>query len=194
MDGQYMCIQYTDLEQYFATPTDPNPPTSSAETQQIPLATQAAVPGVQLSTKRKPSLFIDITAQTPAKPPLPSINILPYIRLYLTVRNVRFHFMTPNDAQGHGLTDLASEVIYKYAQAWRDHVLNSGFVKEVRIWWREKCLDIMLKPDSDWAIDWEIHAEDVHVLALKSALGLSGKRRGQWRGDVVVESVEGERV
>jgi hypothetical protein len=71
-------------------------------------------------------------------------------------------------------------------------VLESGNVEEVRIWWRERSLDVVLKSASDWAIEWDCHGKDsAQIVALKTSLGLMAPQATQWRGSVVVASVEG---
>jgi hypothetical protein len=173
MDEDLMCIQYAQLEQYFMTPNrifaranDTPPP------------------------KDKPSVFIEIESHTPVRPARSSVNILPYIWLYLTFKHIRFHFLTENDHQGQGLTDLASQV-HRHADDWRKLILESGNVEEVRVWWKEKCVDIALKRDSKWAIDWNCHVEDsAEVVELKRSLGLLMLKPKQWKGAVVVASVE----
>jgi hypothetical protein len=141
--------------------------------------------------KARPNIYIDITSHTPLKPPLPSVNILPYIYLYLTYKHIRFHFLTTNGNHGLGLTELASNIVYRQEHNWRKHVLESGNVKEVRVWWREKCIDIMLKVGSKWAVDWDCQKEEsIEVVALKKALGLTPVKPKQWKGAVVVASVK----
>ncbi|KAH4940786.1 hypothetical protein HBH74_069780 [Parastagonospora nodorum] len=170
-----ICIQYTHLEQYFAKPGRIMSHTSSKP-----------------PPREKPNVYVDIASHTPAKPALLSLNITPYIWLYLTFKHIRFHFFTENDHQGLGLADLASQVFSKHASSWRKHVLESGNVEEVRIWWRERSLDVVLKRGSDWAIEWDCHDKDsAQIVALKSSLGLIAFQPRQWRGSVVVASVEG---
>ncbi|KAH6468642.1 hypothetical protein HBI57_006400 [Parastagonospora nodorum] len=142
--------------------------------------------------QEKPNVYVDIASHTPTKPALLSLNITPYIWLYLTFKHIRFHFFTENDHQGLGLADLASQVFSKHASSWRKHVLESGNVEEVRIWWRARSLDVVLKRGSDWAIEWDCHDKDsAQIVALKSSLGLIAFQPRQWRGSVVVASVEG---
>jgi len=170
-----VCIQYAHLEQYFARPGRIS---SRASNKPLP--------------REKLDVYVDITSHTPAKPALPSLNITPYIWLYLTFKHTRFNFLTENDHQGLGLADLASKVFSRHARSWRKYVLESGNVEEVRIWWKEQSLDIVLKRGSSWAIEWDCHGNDsAQIVALKSSLGLMVLQPRQWRGSVVVASVEG---
>jgi hypothetical protein len=110
------------------------------------------------------------------------------------MRHLRFHFLTPNSVQGIALTDAATTVLYRHAKAWQEMVLESGNVKEVRIWWKDKCIDIELWPESRWAVDWECYPDGKHVMELKEALGLAGTEKGEWKGAVVLAGVEGRGV
>jgi hypothetical protein len=127
-----VCIQYAHLEQYFAKP---GRITSHASSKPPP--------------KGKPNVYVGIASHTPTNPALLSLNITPYIWLYLTFKHIRFHFFTENDDQGLGLADLASQVFFKHESSWRKYVLESGNVEEVRICWRERSLDVVLKRGSD---------------------------------------------
>jgi hypothetical protein len=142
------------------------------------------------SMSDKPNIYIDISSHTPSRPARESLSILPYIQLYITMRHLRFHFLTPNNVQGKALTDIATTVLYRHANAWRTKVLESGNVKEVKIWWKEKCMDIVLWPGSQWAIDWECCPFESHVVELKEALGLAGTENREWKGAVVVAGIE----
>jgi hypothetical protein len=110
------------------------------------------------------------------------------------MRHLRFHLLTPNNVQGKALTDIATTVLYRHAQSWREMVLESGNVKEVRIWWKEKCMDIVLWPESRWAVDWECCPDGGHVMELKEALGLVDTGKMEWKGAVVVAGIEGGEV
>lgn len=174
MDKGSICIQYAHLVEHFATKMHNKDHTSD-----------------QIPPKDRPNINIDIANHTPLKPSLPSIDVLPYIYLYLTYKHVRFHFLTENDDQGLGLTDIAANIIYKQEHNWRKNVLESGNVKEVRVWWRDRCIDIVLRAGSEWATTWECQKQDsVEIMALKKALGLIPCKPKQWKGTVVVASVE----
>lgn len=169
-----VCIYYTHLEEYFATKRHDIAPKND-----------------WIPPEDRPNIHIDISSHTPLKPSLPSINILPYIYLYLTYKYIRFHLLTSNDNQGLGLTDLAGNVVYIHESNWRKSVLENENVQEVRVWWRERCIDIVLEAGSKWATDWDCHKEEsVEVVALKKALGLIPSKPKQWKGAVVVASVE----
>jgi hypothetical protein len=167
-------LQYAHLEEYFA-----------ARGHNIILKNDTVPP------KDRPNILIDITSHTPLRSTLPSVNILPYIYLYLTYKRIRFHFLTSNDNMGLLLTDIAGNVIYRHEHHWRRHILESGHVKEVRVWWGARCIDIVLKAGSQWAIDWDCQKEEsVEIVALKKTLGLIPAKPKQWKGAVVVASVE----
>jgi hypothetical protein len=194
MKDQYICLLYGDLEQYYMKPTQPINLTDSLKPQNCPLTSITPVPASTFDPQDRPNFLIDISSHTPARPGLPSLSILPYIRLYFTMRHVRFHFLTFNDAQGKALTEIASTVLHRYSSAWRKMVLETGNVKDVRIWWKEKCIDIVVWPTSQWAVDWHCCDDGAHAMALKNALGLMGTENMRWKGTVVVAGVEAEGV
>ncbi|KAH7082804.1 hypothetical protein BKA63DRAFT_561007 [Paraphoma chrysanthemicola] len=183
MDGEYICIQYRDLLRYHTRLLNTIDLTGTTST---PCTRRLARP----SSTDKPTIHIDITSHTPEKPTLPSLNILPYIYVYLTYRHVRFAFLSSNDTQGAGLTGIACNVVYKHADSWRRHVVESDDVVEVQIWWKETCMDIVLRPGSERAIAWDLHTESKDIFVLKQGLGLIPTMRDSWKGAVVVASVE----
>jgi hypothetical protein len=192
MKDQYICLQYRDLEQYYVKSTQPINFTDNIKAQEKRVTTCTSAPASTPCSHGKLNFLIDISSHTPARPALPSLSILPYIRLYLTMQHVRFHFLTPNNTQGEGLTEIASIIVHGHSNSWRKMVLESGNVKEVRIWWKDKCVDIVVWPKSQWAVDWSLCEDGVHTMALKNALGLMGTAKGQWKGAVVVAGVEAE--
>jgi hypothetical protein len=169
-----VCLQYAHLEEYF-----------TANGHEVNLENNTVPPG------DRPNIYIDINSHTSLRPASRSVNIIPYIYLYLTYRHIRFHFLTSNDNIGLALTDIAGNVVYRQEHNWRKHVLASGKVKEVRAWWIARSIDIVLKAGSDWAVEWVCQKEEsVEIVALKKALGLIPSKPKQWNGTVVVASVE----
>jgi hypothetical protein len=63
-------------------------------------------------------------------------------------------------------------------------------VEKVTVWWKERSVDIVLKAGSSWAIDWDCGVEGGSAMGLKMTLGLVPKQKGDWKGSVVVASVE----
>ncbi|KAH7093489.1 hypothetical protein FB567DRAFT_587920 [Paraphoma chrysanthemicola] len=122
MDGAYMCIQYCDLLRYHTRIINTIDLTNTT-------STPCTQPTARPASKDKPTVHIDITSHTPEKPVLTSLNILPYIHAYLTYRHIRFAFLSSNDVQGAGLTDIACNVVYKHADAWQRHVVESDDIK-----------------------------------------------------------------
>jgi hypothetical protein len=180
------CIRYADLEQCFKTPLS----IIEADSATTNLPVFASRPGVQLLATHIWTLYIDIRSYTPVRPELPSVDILPYIRAHFTMPHVRFHFMTWNDTQGRLLADLANEVIHQHALSWRNYIIDSSNVEKVVVWWKAKGVDIVLRVDSSWAMDWDCGVQGGSVTELKTTLGLVAKETGEWTGDVVVASVE----
>jgi hypothetical protein len=167
-------IHYAALEQCFAT--------SSSNFE--------STIGPQLPAIHDIIINIDTSSHKPALYSLPSIDILPYIRAHFTMPHIRFNFLTYNDAKDRALTDLAANIIHEHAQSWQKFVLHSGNVEKVTVWWKERSVDIVLKAGSSWAIDWDCGVEGGSAMGLKMTLGLVPKQKGEWKGSVVVASVE----
>jgi hypothetical protein len=145
MHGPLICVHYSDLEQYSAT----FPPTRCFTNKLTPISIQhqdsAHNPLPELD-KTSPSISPrTIPANQPSHPSTFSLTYA-FISLFGTCA---FNFMTPSDNQSHKIRYLASNFVYQCANAWRKIIMDSENVKEVRIWCRENCLDIVLKLESE---------------------------------------------
>ncbi|KAH7383980.1 hypothetical protein BKA66DRAFT_529562 [Pyrenochaeta sp. MPI-SDFR-AT-0127] len=185
MIGSRVYVRYADIEAY-----------CSAHPFAIDLTEDDNVEdktAVSMSGSLQPGVVIDISAQTPILRPAKSLNILPYIILCFSHSHVRFHLMTPNKSVGPALSSFVSNTILQNGRAWKMYALNSGCLKEVRLWWREKCVDVVLTPGSKWALEWDCNigrGEGMESRQLKAQLGLASKKRLDWKGAVVVGSIE----
>lgn len=139
-------------------------------------------------------LVIDVSAQTNAKRKPKSLDLLPYILFYSGHRHVDLLLITSNKPVGLKLISFTSDCLQLNADDWA-RAMESDCLKEVRIWWVAKRVDIVLKPLSTWARDWDCSTgkdEDVQAQKLKRGLGVAGTKLGFWRGAVAVGSVEQE--
>lgn len=186
-DGKRIYIDYAVVEDYYLTHScDADP--DNVE----PNPYQATT---HISSKDKKNVIVDLKAYIPVKPALPSLDILPYLFIYFTFPHIRFQFLTANNEHGAALADFASSTIYKQKKAWRTHLLDSGNVEEVRLWWNNRTVDIVLRAGNEWAVQWKCGKGNDECLQAKSMrrdLGLMGRPATEWRGVVVVRSVEDE--
>jgi hypothetical protein len=145
----------------------------------------------------KPSVIIDANSRTASKSHLESPNILPYIAIFLAHPHVRFLFRTPNSSHGPLLSTFANDIVFRNHECWKKWILDTSCVREVRVWWCENSVDIVLKSQSSWARDWAcgvdiVEGECDEARRLKKALGLDGRKITDWKANVVVGGVEGE--
>jgi len=84
--------------------------------------------------------------------------------------------------------------IHSKTDVWAG-ILRQGCVQQVRPYCRGKSVDIVLKPGSRWANEWQCNIEDQFeceaAWQVKESLGLTGKKSRSWVGYIVVGSVEG---
>ena len=107
---------------------------------------------------------------------------------------IDFYYYPLNKTQGAALISFMSQIVDRNIESWEQHVVDSGCVKEVRIWWIGKCVDIVLKPGSKWGLEWNCGTgvdEGVEARELKLKLGFGGRKIVEWKSKVVVGSIEG---
>jgi hypothetical protein len=178
----YIYLFYADIEAYCET---------HPYIVEVAAAEEPKTP--RLTVVKARTIVIDMTSYTPAKPPNKSLNILPYVILALTFPYIRFNFKTEHNGQHALLCSFARDIVFRNVSSWKRLVLDSRYVKEIRIHWKEKCVEIVVKPDSEWVRTLEYGAnrdEYGDAVELKADLGLRDMKVNGWRGRVVVASVE----
>jgi hypothetical protein len=133
-----MYIFYADIETYCET---------HPYTVQVTVAEEPRNP--RPTAIKTPIIVIDMTSYTPTRPPHTSINILPYVILALSFPYIRFDFQTQHLGQHGLLCSFARNVLFRNSSKWESLVLNSIYVSEIRIHWKQKGVEIIMRPDSE---------------------------------------------
>ncbi|KAI0607400.1 hypothetical protein TUN199_06234 [Pyrenophora tritici-repentis] len=141
----------------------------------------------------RPTVHIDATIPTQLS--RDGLDILPYIYLHTHYPHIHFVIHTSeSEFQCNFHTFLIRHVQNK-VDAWAEF-LSQGSVQQVRLYYRyERTVDIVLKPGSKWANEWQRGVvsgrhECEESLEMKKKLGLTGIFH-VWVAYFVVGSMEG---
>lgn len=187
-----ICIQYAEVAAYY----DNYPYTINLRAEDIVAKLNISrAPRLPLAP---PSLItLDMNAQTSIGYSQESLDVLPFITMYTTCRRLRFSFLSTNRTSVSMLDSFSAEILHSNERVWRTTIVASECVREVRLWWVERRVEIVLKPNSVWARDWDCDNggnECAKVKEIKEKLRLSATTMGFWRGIVCVGSTEREEL
>jgi hypothetical protein len=184
-----ICIRHADLATYLQEHRE----------RDYTIPTVQRNPGDPLSLEIEAAVTIDLSTVDLYEGPIPSMDILPYLFIYLRCPEMQFSTRA-NTVVIDRIYKFFTELVIPNRDFWTKCVAENRWIKEVRVYfYKDRSLDLVLDPDSDWAREWDCspyieQREMTQARVFTVCLGLNIKLTEGWEGHVVIGSVEGAQV